>query len=162
MRGENDVINNFHKTNMIMWAAVMSAIVIISIISYVFDQMQLIKPVHGFQEWNQIFFIIAVMLAFVILFFKRTFFVPQKIIDRAKKVQQADQVQNVLSSLRRDYIVVWAIGELICILGFVNYILIVQLNNFLIYAVVSLYAVAINIPRIGLVQKCVEVLSSSK
>ena len=147
-------LQNFHRINLILWAAIISFIVILSIVTLILDAADTIQPIEGAAQISQIIFFLAVALAFSILIFKRSLFMPAKILNKLGEIPDEEKKYICLNRLRVYYVIVWAMGEAICVLGFVNYILTVDSQNFLIFAVVSLYSVLINMPRLSLLEKC--------
>ena len=49
-------------------------------------------------------------------------------------------------------------AELICLLGFFNYIMLADIQNYLIFAVVSIYSLLINMPREALAIQSMKML----
>jgi hypothetical protein len=150
---------SFNKTNVILWGAILTGIVILSIIVFVLDQSQTFTPIPVAQNVNQILFIVAVIFAFGILILKRSIFSPHKIIAYAVKMTNEEKTRIVLARIRRNYIVVWAMAEVICLIGFLNYIFTVNFQAYLVFAIVSIYSVIINFPRQNLANQCIEQLA---
>ncbi len=155
---DNYPIEAFHRTNVIIWMAVVVTVIVLSIIVFVIENMNVFIPVKGAAQISQIIFFIAVVLAFAILFLKRSFFLPGKIVNKLPDEPVTDKINRCLILIRKNYIIVWALGEAICLLGIVNYILTVDRQYFLVFAVVSLYSILINIPRIALARNCMELI----
>jgi hypothetical protein len=132
------------------------------VLTYILDESKVFVPVDNAVQFNQVMFLIAVALAFAILFFKRSLFIPGKIVDVSPEKTSPQKSELVLIQLRKNYIIVWTLGEAICIIGFINYIFTVDFQHFLVFAVVSLYSVLINMPRIAIAEKCMELIQENK
>jgi hypothetical protein len=150
-------LKDFHRLNLIIWIAILTFITILTIVAFVLDSLTMLQPLAEADRINQIIFVLAVGLAFAILFFKQSLFMPSKILTKIGDKPDSDKINLCLVHLRKNYILVWAMGEAICLLGFVNYILTVNLRYFLAFTVVSLYSVLINMPRMALLKKCGEI-----
>lgn len=149
---------DYHKTNMTLWGAVVSSVIILSIVVFLMDTNGDLEPVSGAAQLGQAFFIAAILLAAGILFLKRTIFSPGQLIKKLHVLPAADRESELLRKLRRNYLVIWAMAELICFIGFFYFIVIGDLQNYLIFAIVSLYSLMINMPREGLIYQCLELL----
>jgi hypothetical protein len=108
---------------------------------------------------NQILFFIAVISAFGILILKRSIFLPHKIVANAIKRSDDKQGHHILIRIRRNYIIVWSLAEIICLIGFINYIFAVNFQTYLVFAIVSIYSILINFPRQKLAEQCMEQLA---
>ena len=136
-------------------------IAILTLLAFVLDSSRVFLPTDNAAQINQVMFLIAVVIAFVILFFKRSLFIPGKIVDISFEKSLSEKVDIILMRIRKNYIIVWALGEAIGIIGFVNYIFTVDRQYFLVFAVVSIYSILINMPRIALAERCVELLQEN-
>jgi hypothetical protein len=153
---------SFNKANVILWGAILTGIVILSLIVFILDQSQTFSPIPVAQNVNQILFIVAVIAAFGILILKRSIFLAHKIVAYAVKKETEDKTQIILNRIRRNYILVWALAEVICLIGFLNYIFTVNFQTYLVFAIVSIYSVVINFPRQNLADQCIEQLTEFK
>jgi hypothetical protein len=159
---ENDEgLKQYHKVNVLLWGSILAFVAILTLLAYILDDMGTLKPVADAAQINQILFLIAVILAFGILFFKRSLFNPKKLIDIPFEKSLEEKTSLVLAKLRKNYIIVWAMGEAIGILGFVNYILTADLQYLLVFAVVSIYSILINLPRTAVAERCVELVEEN-
>ena len=149
-------IKEFHRSNVIIWVAIITGIIILTVVTYIIDGMRMFDPLNNAAQINQIIFFIAVVAAFAILFLKRTFFLPEKIINKLDGSSPDERINQVFNQIKKNYIIVWGLGEFICLIGFVNYILTTDFNYFLVFAVVSLYSILINMPRIALPINCID------
>jgi hypothetical protein len=149
-------IKEFHRINILIWTAIIVTVIILSAIAYILDRINIFQPVPDAAQINQIIFFIAVVIAFAILFLKRSFFLPDKIINKLSEGSVETKLILTYSQIRRNYIIVWGLGESIAVLGFVNYTLTADFTYFLVFGIVSLYSILINTPRIALLKICTE------
>jgi len=152
-------LNLFNKTNVIIWVSILIGMVVLSIVVFVLDQGNTFTPIPQAQGVNQLLFVLAVVFAFGILMLKRTAFLPQKIVTRVVHRSGEDKNNAILNLIRRNYIIVWVLAELICIMGFINYIFAVNFQSYLVFAIVAIYSVLINYPRQYLAEICIERLT---
>jgi len=151
-------MQNYHKSNMTLWGAVVSGVVILSIVVYYLDSSASVAPIPESQDVAQMMFIAAVIFAIAILFLKRTVLSPVKIIKGAKELPEEQVLPFVVNRIRRNYILIWAMAELIALLGFFNYIILADFQNYLIFAVVSIYSLVVNMPREALLKQSLELV----
>ena len=151
-------MQNFHKTNMTLWGAILAGVIILSLVVFYLDTSSTVTPVLESKDVTQMIFIAAVLLAIAILFLKRTVLAPAKIIKNARNLSDEQAKLFVFNKIRRNYIIIWALAEIICVLGFFNYILLVDLQNYLIFAVVSIYSLLVNMPREALIIQSLDLL----
>ena len=151
---DEQLFTSTHRINITIWVAIIAFIVILSLITFLIDSTSPLQPVTEAHQINQLTFLVAVVLAFAILIFKRTLFMPEKILAKHQDASADNLTTICLTKLRKNYLIVWSMGEAICILGFVNYILTANQQYYLVFAVVSVYSVLINMPRIALLKKC--------
>ncbi len=155
----SEIIEEFHKKNFIIWTAILGGMIAIVIVTFVLDGARTFTPIKETVQVKNILFTVAIVLTIGILFLKRLIFVPQKIVEKIKETPAEDREKKLFSQLRINYIIIWAMGETVLFLGFVEYVFILNFDSFLIYAVVGLYAVIINIPRKIFIEKSLELLS---
>jgi len=159
---ENDEgLKQYHKVNVLMWGSILVFVIILTLLAYFLDSMDTLRPVDNAIQINQILFLIAVILAFGILFFKRSLFNPKKLIETPFEKSLEEKTNLVLAKLRKNYIIVWALGEAIGILGFVNYFLTADLQYLLVFVVVSAYSILINMPRLAVAERCIELVKEN-
>ena len=103
MASENS-IKEFHRINVIIWIAIIASVLTITIIAFILDNSQVFIPVSDAVLINQIMFLIAVVIAFAILFFKRSLFVPGKLVNISSDVPESEKHTIVLSRVRKNYI----------------------------------------------------------
>ena len=75
------------------------------------------------------------------------------------KKSNKDISHFILSKIRRNYIIIWSLAEIICLIGFINYIFAVNFQTYLVFAIVSIYSILINFPRQKLAEQCLEKLA---
>ncbi len=137
-----------HKKNIFLWIIILIGMLILVAVVYILDALVLLMPVPDSGQIGQILFIGAVFLAGAILVLKRSIFLPEKVVGRIPAgLAKEEQSGALLARIQVNYIIVWALGEAILIIGFVNYILTTDFSNFLIFAIVGIYSLLINIPR---------------
>jgi MFS family permease len=159
---ENDgSLKQYHKINVILWGSILSFVVILTFLAYFLDSMNTLQSVENAGQINQILFLIAVIIAFGILFFKRSLFNPKKLIETPVEKSLEERTSLVLAKLRKNYIIVWAMGETIGILGFINYSMTTDLQYLLVFSVVSIYSILINLPRLAVAERCVELVKEN-
>ena len=128
-------------------------------ITYYINTREIFTPVAESREVGQILFIAAVVLALVILIFKRSVLTPEKIADRIPAtLAKAERDAAALNRIGTNYIIVWALSEGIMVTGFIDYILLTNFKDFLIFSIVALYSLVINIPREGALHRCISLL----
>ena len=151
----------FHKTNSVLWLGIIVFIVILSGIIVYLDSVYYIKPIEDQKVVSDLFFVIALILAIGIFIIKRSFFHPFKLIKTVEHEKDSEKQLKLMIRIRRNYILVWAMGEVIFILGFLQYILTANFNQFLILGIVGLYSLLINKPNERLLNTCEELLSGN-
>jgi hypothetical protein len=154
-------LKQYHRTNVMLWVSIIFFVVILTVLAYFLDSMDTLRPMENAVQINQIMFLIAVIIAFGILFFKRSLFNPKKLIETPNGKSIEEKSGLVLAKLRKNYIIVWAMGETIGILGFVNYILTTDLQYLLVLAVVSIYSLLINLPRLAVAERYVQLVKEN-
>ena len=151
----------FHRSLMLIWVAIISGVVIITFLAFTMQSMNVMTATPQAEAINQVLFLVAVALAFAILFFKRSLFLPEKIVSTLPEKSSIVKTELVLMRLRRNYITVWALGEAIALIGFVDYVFTGNSQYFLVYTVVSIYSVLVNMPRLVIAEKCFELIEES-
>ncbi|MGD9488868.1 MAG: hypothetical protein AB7W47_12655 [Calditrichaceae bacterium] len=172
-------LRRIHRINRLLWASIFSGMVGIVLITLVLKFFNIVsEPVSPGSESmiDQILLIIAVLLAFLILYLKRTYLLPEKLVLRAKSHElniepgdvtdfvqefgkEGDLMAKTLIIMRRYFMVVWSLANLIVIIGFIDYILALQFGSFLVFSIVGFYSMTINFPLFSLVEKCYESIS---
>ena len=76
-------MQNFHKTNMTLWGAVLGGVIILSMVVYYLHSSASVTALPESQDVAQVMFFAAVILAIGILFLKRSVLAPAKIVKSA-------------------------------------------------------------------------------
>jgi hypothetical protein len=139
-------VENFYKTNVIIWGAILAGMVVLVAITYFLDQTGMFQPIPETKEFKNVFFALILIVALAVLFLKRSYFDFDKIYSKIQSPTQ-DKKLAYLSKLRINYVIIWALSEAIIMFGFVEYILVGDFKSFLLYAIVGLYAILINYPK---------------
>jgi len=74
----------------------------------------------------------------------------------------AVQLAKTLIIMRRYFMLVWSIANIILVFGFIAFILASQFQTFLIYSVVSIYSTIINFPFFRLIENSAILLDEMK
>lgn len=171
-------LRNLYRVNRVLWFAIFFGILTLIVVGYVLHTTGTIVPnaktgPHG--TLSTVFLIVALILLYLVFHIKRTYLTPKKLIWRArrKKVdlagpdvtdfvaefgEKADILVKTLMLLRRYYMVIWSIANLITLLGFVEFVVSGEFRVLATYGVVSLYSLAINFPSFKLIERCHNVL----
>ena len=154
-------LKSFHRMNLILWIITLSSIAIFTIVIFILDHIKLIQltAINPFME--KLLFLFAIAVALTIIILKRSIFLPANIVNSIKDRTAPDSSGTLLLKIRRNYIIIWSLGELICIIGLIDYLLFVRINSFLVYSVVSIYSIIINMPKISSIEKCINLINSS-
>ncbi len=174
-------VRNIYRVNRILWYAVTAGVLTLLIVGYFLHASGSITPTGtaGRNSLGTIFLIVAMLLLYIIFHMKRTYLDPKKLVWRAKKKTleittvdladfiaqfgtNADTMAKTLILLRRYYMVIWSIADLITILGFVEFVVTGEFRVLAIYGVVSLYSLLINFPSFGIIEKCYNIIGSEE
>lgn len=166
-------LRRIHRVNRLLWIAILTDILIISLIAIILWYFNILsEPVlSSMKTFNDISLIVVVGLLFTVMYLKRTYLLPNKIIERANQkeihIEAADVVDfiqefgkeaNIMAKaliiMRRYFMVIWSIANLILLIGFISFVLSLNLRNFIIYGIVGLYSLLINFPRFSIVEDC--------
>jgi len=173
-------LRNLYRVNRVLWFAVFLGVVILIAVGYVMHKLGTIAPSsaqHPQDSVSTVFLIIALVLLYIVFHMKRTYLTPKKLIWRArrKKVElagpdvvdfvaefgeKADVLIKTLMLLRRYYMVIWSIANLITLLGFVEFVVSGQFRVLATYGIVSLYSLLINFPSFKLIERCYNLLET--
>ncbi|MEJ2054575.1 MAG: hypothetical protein P8X42_11705 [Calditrichaceae bacterium] len=168
-----DKLAQTYRINKVLWFAILADVIILAVIAFALEYFKVLTTpaLHSFKTFNDISLIIVIVLLFAIMYMKRSFLFPSKIVQKAKNSdlpmdesgmadvwdefgEEGKLLFRVLMLLRRYFMIIWSFANLIVILGFILYILSLNLNNFLIYGVVGLYSLVINFPRFTIIENC--------
>jgi hypothetical protein len=153
---------NYYKTNLIIWVAIIIGMLILIGVTYLLDQSNTFQPVAETLEVKNVLFALILTSALAVLFLKRSFLDFNKIYSKIKSSDNQEKKSVFFNKLRSNYIIIWSISESIIILAFVEYILIVKFDSFIIYAVIGLYAIVVNFPRKSLFEKHLHLLAEKE
>lgn len=155
-------LKNYQKINVLIWGSIITFVLILTFLGYFLDRSGSMATLENAAQINQIMFLAAVIIAFGILFFKRSLFHPRKIIEKLLDQSPVQKINQALARLRKNYIIVWAMGETIGIIGFINYMITLDIQYLLVFSVVSIYSILINMPRIALAEMCVDLVKENQ
>lgn len=166
-------LRRLHRVNRLLWIAILMDILILSVIAIILWYFNILtEPVLlNLKTFNDISLIIVIVLLFTVMYLKRTYLLPGKIVERANRkelhIEAADVVDfiqefgkeaNIIAKaliiMRRYFMVIWSIANLIVLIGFISFIVSLSLRNFIIYGIVGLYSLLINFPRFSIVEDC--------
>jgi hypothetical protein len=151
--------SSFHRMNMIIWGSILASIAIITIFVYILDQIKISRLLETGLFFQNIPFLTAIVLAFIILILKRSIFLPANIVHRVMRENSLNRELSLVNKIRSNYIIVWSLGELICIAGFIDYLMFLRFKSYLVYLIVSVYSILINIPKLSKLEKSIEFLN---
>jgi hypothetical protein len=152
----------FHKINLLLWLSIIVFMLILGGIVLYLDSSYYIKPHENQKIISDVFFLIALVLAIAIFIFKRVFFLPVKLVESVEQVKESEKLTEILARIRRNYLLIWAMAEIIFLSGFIQYIITVDFRQFLILSIVAFYSLLINKPQENLAVRCEEYLSEMK
>ncbi len=166
-------LKRIHRVNQLLWIAILADILILSVIVFILWYFNILTEpllVH-LKTFNDISLIIVVLLLLTIIYLKRTYLLPSRIVDRANQkelhIQSTDVVDfiqefgreaNIIAKaiiiMRRYFMVIWSTANLVVLIGFISFIVSLSIRNFIIYAIVGFYSLLINFPRFSIVEDC--------
>ncbi len=168
-----DQLKQLNRANIVLWGAILSGMLILVIAAYLFKTFGILDfpAVRDTGIFRNVFLMIILILLFVILYIKRSLLTAEKITEKAQTSPAAAEADAMLplvqhfgtnsalllktvKLLRRYYLFVWTIADLIVVLGFVEYVLTLNFQSLMIYAIVGLYSLIINYPTVSLLEKC--------
>ena len=172
-------LRRIHRVNRVLWIAILADMVILSVIAislWYFNVLS-VPVLSHFKTYNDITLIIVIVLLFTIMYLKRTYLIPGKIIERAGRkklniegtdvidfIQEFGKDANILAKtliiMRRYFMVIWSIANVIVLIGFISFIMSLHLWNFLTYGIVGLYSLVINFPKFSIVEDCYYIISN--
>jgi hypothetical protein len=154
-------VESYQKVNIIIWSAILCSLVLLTIVVLILDKLQQVPASFGFPILSNLLFILAILLAVAILILKITFFRLDRILQGSSRLAEtAEKVTHVLTELRRNYIILWVLADLIGTIGFVYYIYTGFLQNYLLFVLVSVFSLFGNFPNKSTVQACLNSLDS--
>lgn len=173
-------LRNLYRVNRVLWIGILGGVLTLLVIGFFLSQTGVVKPVPadvGKDQLGNAFLIIAIILLYIVFHMKRTYLNPKKLIWRARKKkidiaamdvqdfvaefgENADVLLKALMLLRRYYMVIWSLANIVALLGFVEFAVSGNLRILGIYGVVSLYSIAINFPSFGIIERCYHLLET--
>jgi len=153
---------NYYKTNLIIWLAIIIGMMVLIGLTYFLDQSNTFEPITDTLKVKNVLFALILISALAVLFLKRSFLDFNKIYDKIKLSENQQIKSAFFNKLRSNYIIIWAISESIILLGFVEYVLLCNFQSFLLYAVVGLYAISVNFPRKSLFERHLKLLAEKE
>ncbi|WP_456406716.1 hypothetical protein [Caldithrix abyssi] len=171
-------VRNLYRVNRILWFSIFGGVAMLLLVGYLFYYMGSIPPrqTSGADSLGTIVLIIALVLLYVVFHMKRTYLDPKKLVWRAKQKnlqitnvdladfmaqfgERADVMAKTLILLRRYYMVIWSIANLITLLGFIEFIITGEVRVLFVYGLVSVYSLLINYPSFKIIERCYEIIN---
>jgi len=167
----NSRLRKIHRVNRLLWLAILSGISVLTLVVLIFDYFKLINP--QIAQSNKLLLnmamVVVLFLLFLIIYIKQQYLTPQRMTIRAQNHNlnigsqdvtdllqefgaEAQLLAKSLMIMRRYYMVIWSIANLIVMLGFIQYILAVDLQTFLIYGAVGFFSLISNFPRFSIIE----------
>jgi len=166
-------LREIHRVNRVLWMALLSGMGILVLTAALFRFGGLFEtavPTAGSRTDN-IILVITLVLLFIVFYLKRHYLVPAKMVARARKKKGTESsgdiadfiaefgedaivIARTLIIMRRYFMLVWSIANIILLLGFIVFIAAGQFQTFLIYAVISAYSMGINFPSYRIIEQC--------
>lgn len=162
----------FNRISQILWGAIFAGVCVLMVVAYMIQMQGYLTEAVFTNEsgMKNLIMLITIALLFLIIVLKRSFLIPEKIIDRAGKQTQVitggdlavlihehslkgDLLAKSILLLRRYQLIIWSIAEAIVVIGFVVFILTLQFRTFIMYSVIGLYSLAINFPSFSLPER---------
>ena len=154
-------LNSFHRKNFVIWRLFLIGITLLSLLVIILNYIKIFPYLGIGYLIDNILFLIAVALALFIIIVKRSIFSPVNMVNAIIKKSTANREKMLLNQIRKNYIIVWSMGSLICLVGIIDYIFFIHIRFFLVYMIVSLYSLLINFPRLSLLEKSMEILKKN-
>lgn len=172
-------LRRIHRVNRLLWIAILANILILTVIVIILWYFNILTEplLVNLKTFNDILLIIVIVLLFTIMYLKRTYLLPSRLVDRANRKElhiqstdvvdfiqefgrQANIIVKVLIIMRRYFMVIWSIANLVVLIGFISFIFSLSLRNFIIYGIVALYSLLINFPRFSIVENCYYIITN--
>lgn len=150
-------IKNYNNINRIIWISIFMVMIFLTFVIFMLDHLNVFEPIPGMLKIGEILFIVAIVVGFAILILKRTVFRLESIITKASTTNTREEGEIfLLQQIRRNYIVLWILSEMIGMMGFLYYVFTMSFINYLLFMVISIYSLAINYPREAMTTTCLE------
>lgn len=171
-------IRNVHRQNRVLWFSVLAGMIMLVLVTFI------LRMTSGLEQSNvminpkmeNFLFLLTLGLLLLIFYLKRHYLVPSKMVERAAKkninisgAEMVDLVETfgdetrmiarVLILMRRYFMLVWSVANILLLFGFISYLLAGQFQTFLIYALIGFYSMIINFPAYSFIEKCLVLLN---
>ena len=166
-----DKARRIYRLNRTLWVATIVGMLFLNLFVLIFNHYGIVSEpsVENIANFDNLIMGIILMLAILILYIKRNYLTPKKIVERAKKKDLSivpDDVRDLLQEfgnegnlmakaliiMRRYYLLIWSVANLITILGFIDYIVALRFQSFWIYSIVAVYSMVINFPKFDTIE----------
>ena len=169
-------LERINRTNKTLYFSILAGMFTILAVAVVFEYSDILQKApltdpYALYTFDRILLFIVLFLLLMVIFIKRVFLLPKKLIASAIKskakinasdisdlISGSDSSKNILAKavniLRRWYMVIWSTANLVMLLAFTGFILTGNFKIFLVYSAVSLYSSAINFPVFTMLEKC--------
>ena len=170
-------LRHIHRIDRVLWISVFSGMLVISVVALIFNYTGLLtgQLIQLDPQLDNALLVLTIGLLFLIFYLKRQFLVPEKIAKRAQRKnivnithdisslknefgEKAELVKTALMLIRRYFMLVWSVANVILLLGFIVFMLAGQFQTFLIYAVVAFYSMIINFPVLNKMLAVIELI----
>ncbi len=174
-------VRNLYRVNRVLWYSVTGGVLTLLVVGYLLHYFGSIGPTGtaGNNGLGTVVLIVAMVLLYLVFHMKRNYLDPKKLVWRAKKKtleitsvdladfitqfgSTADTMVKTLILLRRYYMVIWSIANLITLLGFVEFVVSGELRVLAVYGIVSLYSLLINFPSFGIIERCYNIINTEE
>jgi hypothetical protein len=156
-------VYQYYKTNLIIWISILAGVVVLMMMVLVMNYGQFFYEYNNTALASEVIYILALSLACIILFLKRSVFRLDKLLDRGSVLATVAERKNyVFSQLRRNYIIIWVLSEILGILGFIFYLFSSDLRNSILFTAVSIFSLVTNFPSKRTIRICLENINPSE
>lgn len=162
----------YHKLKLIWWLFFVEILILFIIVAVIkYFNLYGVPLLSNLKVFNNISLIIVVILLFSVIYLKRMYLNPEKLVDKARRQKSepnrsvhnnflaefgsaGDMILKIVSILRKYYLLIWSIANFIVLLGFASFILSFITNTFITYGIVGLYSLVINFPGLSIIERC--------
>jgi len=174
-------LRQIHRVNRVLWMSLLSGmgILVLTAILFKFGGFFQTSVPSVDSKLDNAILIFTLALLFTVFYLKRHYLIPAKMVARAQKKEisvgggdiaafitefgeNAMTIAKTLVIMRRYFMLVWSIANVILLLGFIVFIAAGQFQTFLIYAVISAYSMAINFPSFKIIEHCMSILEENE
>lgn len=176
-----NTLRQIHRANRVLWMSLFSGMSILVITALIFKLGGLFQAQTPSldSKTDNVILLFTLALLFTVFYLKRHYLVPAKMVARAQKKElsygsgdiadfyaafgeNTATLSKTLIIMRRYFMLVWSIANVILLLGFIVFITAGQFQTFLIYAVISAYSMSINFPSFKIIEQCASLLENNK